>query len=575
MSSYKHSANFANSANSNTKRRQYNYTIASHIPDSKMPKVKLMTKFVRKFPELCREAGITNAHHIDQLMTRFFNIKSIVAKIPPPVKEDVEEEETEDSIMDRMANIDKTPNTEKKTDVEDDLTISPAIITTAGLIVIKMINYQMIHKNTIKDVLDEKLVENIKSFNTAMINFPAYFEFPANAKIHPMFEAKMHNLDVLPQKINLTEESFANYFDLHIEAIAKFDVDINSLAIEGCCDPRECSIVLNQNKILAFTEKDEPFYKVAFLSACSDVALGQFPKEVKYLPKFINNILKKLPTISSCFMAVQDIMNVKPLAELISTKDGDYLTGGKITPSSDYISYVLELSSRILEAVHTTAINRNSSSPDNYYMNGKKRTVYPVVFSKYHMTIGHVFADDARKFSDIVSGIKDIRYVNISMEMAMMATLVIAGVATEPLGWVQDALSDYYKNINRVDGESQYEKKERITVANSALFEMIKYLDTILNFKASRNVLNNDEFNLINSWICNAMELFPKTNPHKDEDKDKKYKVAAATFTNKDEYYGDEMNFPPAKPIVRNTETPSVAKVTSVWGTQISRSVTA
>jgi hypothetical protein len=192
------------------------------------------------------------------------------------------------------------------------------------------------------------------------------------------------------------------------------------------------------------------------------------------------------------------------------------------------------------------------------------------------MTIGQVFADDARKFADIVSGIKDIRYVNISMEMAMMATLVISGVATEPLAWVQDALSDYYKNINRVDGESPYEKKERITLANSALFEMIKYLDTILNFKATRNVLNADEFNLINSWICNAMELFPKTNPHKDEDKDKKHKAAAAAaFTPKDDYFDQEMNFPPAKPIVRNSETPSVAKVTSVWGTQISRSVTA
>ena len=575
MSSYKHSANSSNSANGNTKRRQHNYTIASHIPDSKMPKVKLMTKFVRKFPELCREAGITNAHHIDELMTRFFNVKSIVAKIPSSVKEAEEDEETEDSIMNRMVNIDKTTHTEKKTDVEDDLTISPAIITTAGLIVIKMINYQMIHKNTIKDVLDEKLVENIKSFNTAMINFPAYFEFPANSKIHPMFEAKMLNLEVLPQKIDLTEESFANYFDFHIEAIAKFDVDINSLAIEGCCDPRECSIVLNQNKIIAFTETDATPYKVAFLSACSDVALGQFPKEVKYLPKFINNILKKLPTISSCFMSVQDIMNVKPLADWISTKDGDYLTGSNVTPSSDYISYVLELSSRILEAVHTTAINRNSSSADNYYMNGKKRTVYPVVFSKYHMTIGQVFADDARKFADIVSGIKDIRYVNISMEMAMMATLVISGVATEPLAWVQDALSDYYKNINRVDGESPYEKKERITLANSALFEMIKYLDTILNFKATRNVLNADEFNLINAWICNAMELFPKTNPHKDEDKDKKYKAAASAATKKDDYFDQEMNFPPAKPIVRNSETSSVAKVTSVWGTQISRSVTA
>lgn len=572
MSSYKKSFDYSvNSANSNTKRRQHNYTIASHIPDSKMPKVKLMTKFVRKFPELCREAGITNAHHIDELMFRFFNVKSIVANIPPVVKEEDEEEETEDSIMKRMANID-TLKTEKKDVIVDDDKLSPAIITTAGLIVIKMINYQMIHKNTIKDVSDEKISTAIQDFNTQMVNFPAYFDFPSNAKIHPMFAKKMVNLDIIPQKIDINEETFMNYFNIHIEAISKFDVDINSTAISGCCDPRECSIALNQNKIIAFTEKDASPYKVAFLSACSDVALGQFPKEVKYLPKFINNILKKLPTISSCFMAVQDVMNVKPLADWISTKDGDYLTGSNITPSSDYISYVLELSSRILEAVHTTAINRNSSSSDNYYMNGKKRTVFPVVFSKYHMTIGQVFSDDDRKFSDIVNGIKDIRYVNISMEMAMMATLVITGVATKPLEWIEESLSDYYKNINRIDGESQYEKKERITIANSALFEMIKYLDTILNFKASRNVLNDDEFNLINAWISNAMELFPKNNTHKDEEK--KYKAAAVTIKN-DYYYNDEMNFPPAKPIVRDSETSSVSKVTSVWGTQISRSVTA
>ncbi len=572
MSSYKKSFDYsANSANADVKhkRRQHNYTIASLIPDSKMPKVKLMTKFVRKFPELCREAGITNASHIDELMFRFFNVKSIVAKIPPVVKEDDEENETEDSIIQRMANIENTLKTEKKTDVVEDSHITPAIITTAGLIVIKMINYQMIHKNSIKDLTDEKLIDNIKSFNTEMTNFPACFEFPVNGKIHPMFETKMLNLEVLPQKINIDEKTFANYFDLHIEAISKFDVDINSLAIEGCCDPRECNIAMNQNKIISFTEKEINPFKVAFLSACSDVALGQFPKEVKYLPKFFNNILKNLlPTISNCFMSVQDIMNVKPLADWIATKDGDYLTGSNITPSSDYISYVLELSSRILEAIHTTAINRNSSSPDNYYTNGKKRTVYPVVFSKYHMTLGYIFGNDARKFTDIVSSIKDIRYINISMEMAMMATLVIAGVATKQLDWVQDALSDYYKNINRVDGESQYEKKERITIANTALFEMLKYLDTILNFKATRNVLNDDEFSLINAWLSNAFDLFPKTN--KDEDKKPK-----TTHVTKDDYYEHEMNFPPAKPVVRASETSSVSKVTSVWGTQISKTITA
>ncbi len=543
------------------KRRQHNYTIASHIPDSKMPKVKLMTKFVRKFPELCREAGITNAHHIDELMHRFFNVKSIAAKIPPPVDEE-EDEEDEDAIINRMANLE----TKKVDDVKDEK-ITPEIITIAGLIVIKMINHQMIHKNSIKELTDEKLIENVKSFDTTISSFPPYFELPENSKIHPMFAQKMLTLEVLPQKIDISETKLMDYFDLHVEAISKFDVSISADAIEGCIDPRQCNIALNNNKIVSYTPKEIQTFKVAFLSACSDVALGQFPKEVKYLPKFINNLLKKLPTISSCFMAVQDTMNVKPLADWISTKDGDYLTGGNITPTSDYISFVLELSSRILEAVHTTAINRNSISPDNYVMNGKKRTVYPVVFSKYHMTIGHIFGEDERKFSDIVKGIKDIRYINISMEMALMSTLVITGVNTRQLDWIQTALSDYYHNINRIEGESTSEKKERISIANTALFEMLKYLDTILNFKACRNVMTNDEYAMIDSWITSAMELFPKTTKHEE-----KKKVHAAK---KEDFQETDFDFPPAKPIVRASENSTVTKVTSVWGTQITQSTTA
>jgi hypothetical protein len=159
------------------------------------------------------------------------------------------------------------------------------------------------------------------------------------------------------------------------------------------------------------------------------------------------------------------------------------------------------------------------------------------------------------------------------MEMAMMSTLVMIGIQTEPLDWIQVALSDYYSHINRVDGESHFEKKERITVANTALLEMLKYLDTILNFTASRKTLTTDEFNLINSWLISAIELFPK-NKHEEEKKeafDNSFKHHNTKHT--EMYEKDEMDFPPAKPVVRSSESSSLTKTTSVWGTQITKSV--
>jgi hypothetical protein len=528
------------------------------------------TKFISKFEKNLKIAGITDQQSIDDLVTRFFGISQTVETLPPLEEEDDDDDGwgntkdvADDSVFaSQMAGV----AAQKQPESASEPAIGSDLITKAAMIIVCMVQRQLFVKNEIDNVPPE-YVEDLTKYYTDITNSVPCFKFPANANIHPDFIKNMMSLDVLPQLINMKVDAFTKMFTIHVETVAYLDrnIKIKSDAIKGA-DPKSHQLVINQGRVISFSEEDSKKYHIAFMSASSDVALGQFPKDIRFLPKFMHNLLKKLPTIGDCFLAVQDSQKTDSLVKWLETDIGDYLTGGQINPTSGYLGHVMLVTSSILEAVHNTAINRNSRSESHCIMSERRKAIFPVVFTKYHLTLGKIFNENADEFFSIARGIKDFRYINISIEMGMIASLIMIGNGTENLQNLENALTDYYKNISRRGDETVDEKKQRIYVANSALMNVVKFLYQILCFEACKKALTEDEYALLSDWLFNARELFPrnisdKKTRHRDS---RQQNYAEDTSAHKQEEY-DEM-FPPAKPITTpSTDATEPKKPVKAW----------
>jgi hypothetical protein len=495
------------------------------VKDTAASREIYISKFLFKFVKLCKTAGITSTKVIDDIVYKFFGIQkkddaqatSDTDYKAPSKDQDSEEVEDDQEFAKHMASTQGSVQ-DVSEDVHDDQ-MTPSDITTASLIIVTMIQYRLIHKNDIEKLPEELASEIIKDHQALSSQTPA-FEFPPNAKIAPEFIRNMTNLAVLPQRFNIEAEALVDIFNRHVEASKLIGmIDIKEDGFTGCTSPMKCNIAINQGKIISFTRADANKYRVAFLSASSDVALGQFPKEIKFLPKFIHNILKKLPTFGDVFLSIQDSSNIDEIKKFIETDVGKYLIGAEIKPSIKYVDFIVALTSRILEGIHSTAINRNSRSPENCIVANRHRSIFPVVFSDYHMKLAKFYADDADQFFSISKGIKDFRYLNISIEMAMIATLIMSSVGTECLQRLEESLAAYYTNISRPENESVDEKKQRINLANSSLYNVIHCLNDILHSEVCTQVLTKEEFAILNEWILCARDLFPKNGERKPHDR--------------------------------------------------------
>jgi hypothetical protein len=198
----------------------------------------------------------------------------------------------------------------------------------------------------------------------------------------------------------------------------------------------------------------------------------------------------------------------------------------------------------------------------------RRRTIFPVVFTNYHQKIGKVFADNADEFFSIARGIKDFRYINISIEMGMIASLIMIANGTENLQNLESSLTDYYKNISHRGNEAPEEKKQRIYVANSALMNVVKCLYQILCFDICKKALLENEYSLLSDWLFNARELFPrnisdkKTRHHDNHDHD--HKQNEDDYSQKNDAYATM--FPPPAPVTHNPEASVVKKPSGLIG---------
>ena len=502
----------------------------------------LQEKFVKKFYDLCYGAGIKSTYVRQDLVSIFFGkefVKNVIeidsvtsrgASAAPAAAaaaasggstdnfSDDEEDCLKRMVSAKKGSGSKTP-TEKDEIVEFDEVseiekreVNPYDLTTAGMILIKLFN-NFLNKDDNKTKLPEEGVERIITQTETLSKLPPYFSFPDYAKVPEKFIENMTLLDVLPQFINLDFASFDEIYFTHVRSLEYFEVHVNPDGIIGGVAPSECEIALNKNRIVAFNDKKKDQYKVAFLTATSDLSIGKFPKEIKFLPKSIGRFLKKLPTIGSCFYAIQDSSNTKALESWISSETGSKLTSGQITPSSEYLVDTLGLACQILDAIHSTSMNRNGHSQNNIHFENKKKYVFPIIFAKFHNQLGHSFENDFGTIKDVAAGLKDFRYLSVSIEIAMISSLLMIAAKTKQVEWIQQCLVDYFTNITYVPNETPEEKRNRIfNIANPALNAMISYIKEISQFPVCNELLTEDESRLIDSWLSSALDLFPRIN---------------------------------------------------------------
>ncbi len=523
--------------------------------------------FAKKFYDLCYSAGIKSNNVRQSLIRNFFGDQYAKEE---EVEKKIEEEsksseDDEDDVLQRMAAAAQKQTVQGRVEeevvnpVDEKREVTAYDVTTAGMVIIKMFN-NFLNKDDNLSKIPEEGAECVKVHTEKLSKLPPYFSFPTYAKIPAKFIENMTMLDVLPQFINLTFDEFDELYFTHVRALNYFDVYLNQDGVVGSVPPSECEIALNKNRIVSFDSKKKDRYKVMFLTATSDVSIGKFPKEIKFLPKSIGRFLRKLPTIGQCFYAVQDSTNTKSLESWIATKEGAEITGGQITPSPEYLASTLELACGVLDAIHSTSANRNSHSQNNIHLENKKKFIFPIIFSKFHSQIGHTFGSDFTTVKDVASGLKDFRYLSASIEIAMISSLLLIADKTKYIDWIQTGLGDYFRNIGFRQDESPESKRDRIfNIANPALLSVITCLHEISQFDACKSILTEDESRLIHTWLSSAFDLFPRNNRpntshnnhHNNDDSLESAEVTSAKKSsgNWDKTLFSQEDFPPAMTI--------------------------
>ena len=564
-------------------------------------KFTLQEKFVKKFYDLCYGAGIKNTYVRQELVSIFFGkeyVKNVIEHDAPAAASGGapyggaasggavggasrydKSSDDEEEVLHRMVAGKKGSGSGSKSAPEKDVEatepelepreVNQFDVTIAGMVIIKLFN-NFLNKDDNKTKLPEAGIERITAQTEALNGLPPYFSFPDYAKVPAKFIENMTLLDVLPQFINFDFVQFDEIYFSHVRSLEYFDVHVNPDGIVGGVSPSECDIAINKNRVVSFDSKKKDRYKVGFLTAISDVSIGKFPKEIKFLPKSIGRFLKKLPTIGACFYAIQDSSNTKSLESWLSSGTGSKLAGDQINPSPEYLTGTLDLACQILDAIHSTSSNRNSHSQKNIHFENKKKFVFPIIFSKFHNQLGHTFENDFGTIKDVAAGLKDFRYLSASIEIAMISSLLMIGTNTEQVEWIQQALGDYFKNIAYVPNETPEEKRTRIfDIANPALHAMISYIKEISQFQVCKDLLTEDESRIIYSWLSSALDLFPRSNNRSNGKKpasrgNDSLESDEVTFAKKFSttlkgIFTDE-DFPPAGPIVRESAAGNTKK---------------
>ena len=131
-------------------------------------------------------------------------------------------------------------------------------------------------------------------------------------------------------------------------------------------------------------------------------------------------------------------------------------------------------------------------------------------FLKYILFLGHIFGPEITLIEQVANSLKDFRFLDLSIQISLVAGLLMIGENTKPLQYASQGFTDYMDMINYRKGESPEDKKDRIGNVNSALYFVMKNLHEISLFGACKKTFTSYETKLYNAWFKNVFELFPK-----------------------------------------------------------------
>lgn len=523
------------------KKTEKKYTMADHISpeNDEMKKISHEANLValrNDFSYSCRNAGITSKKNLDELSSKFFGIDGSIQEIKSDEDDKSETEsiasshtstsnEDADAILERQSILKttgkyKSPSSkaiEKNSENDEEKELTPHDITRALFVLMMLINRYFHFNKEDREKLSKEAVEKLNMFRKELATMPSAFDFehnlPKQTIIPKEFLDNLIDLDIVPFEVNFTIDKFLEYFNDHIEAISTIGLKVNPSAITGCAHPEKCSIVIQNNKVISMKTLHK--YNVSFIFACSSLSMSKFPKDIKYMPREISAYLEKLPTIGAFYASIQNPSNIRPLTNWTNSDDGAYITAEQIKPSTEYITEIITFASKIVEAIHNTAVNRNSRSEKHIVMikdhKGREhKNIFKVLFVKFHLFLGHIFGPELSLIEQVGNSLKDFRFLDLSIQIAMVAGLLMIGENTKPLEYASQGFNDYIDLIDFRKGESAEDKKERIGNVNCALYFVIKNLYEISMFGACKNTFTSYETKLYNAWFKNVFELFPK-----------------------------------------------------------------
>jgi hypothetical protein len=517
---------------------------------------KLFEKFTEKVSEKVNETApaptLTTEEQIKKFYTKSLNnygiteedIKTIIEmffeseKSEQKTYETTEENAAEDEadlIMQEMV------SKHRKKPLTSYNGLSKETITIAAILLIIDVNKWFSKDTSITTEIKEKITE----FQQYLSNLPSLFIIPKTSNIPQDFVVIFNNLGLSPMQFEITADLIAKHLVSHIEALnlinikAKYNQDIISML----ATPPKRQLAISHNKLLNQSQIKQKL--TAFIIGCA--MINKPPPKIDFLPaKFIDTIATVYPTIGSCVKAFNtkkgsthsDIFDEWAKTDLAKSLMCDQ----EFKPSEDNIKRLFETSLRIYSGLYNTMTNRNCFSKTHVYTdeNGK-RTIFPFMPVDFIKHISHTFPSEL--FKTTVDEMSDHRFISTSLMMSMIITILVASFMNpDPeinhyVAWIDEAIEDYHTHIVPIKGETKEAKFERINVANKALYEVIKYMDSTLDKTNICLLMTAEEKKAFISLFDGIYNLFPdnKTKKHNGSSNNTEKVVAKGT----EQYFND------------------------------------
>ncbi len=515
---------------------------------------------------------------------------------------DIDEYDGEDSDSSESFFKEMTKQQNRKKNIKesvDETQLNSEEITMSIILLLIDINKWFLKNNEFESSLGYDIKKEILSFRERLNNLPNLFSIPKDSTLPSEFINIFSNLGLVPQQFNLNLNELGTYLNSHITALNDIGVTnivYNSSIIMMASNLHKRQIAICHNKLLNLQQSKQKL--TAFIIGCSMVSKP--PKKISFLPnKLIDVISQVYPTIGNCvkgFNSKKGSTQLEIFNNWAKTELGNTLLNGNgydfegkkegedyehFQPKDDVFKTVIENSWNIFTALYNTMTNRNCFSKTHVFTDSDgKRIIFPFMPVDFIKQISYSFPIDLFKSS--IDEMSDHRFISTTFMMSMIMTLLIIAI-TNPskqiygyFYWITQAINDYHSHISPIKGESKESKNERIMVANKALYEVIEYMNAIINKSRAELILTESENKLYEKFFDGIYNLFPENKTRPRFNKEDATNTTTSKGKGTDQYFNDNIEDEPTNktsidsdfPVLGGNKTLKTATTTptkSVW----------